>query len=40
MGIRVGREKGTAAQYHIPSQLDMDALLMELLAGRTRPRRS
>ncbi len=39
LGIRVGPSKGTAAAYHIPSQLDMDALLTELLIGRTRPPR-
>lgn len=39
VGIRVGRSKGTAAGYHIASQLDMDALLTELLIGRTRPPR-
>ncbi len=40
IGIRVGRSKGTAATYHITSQLEMDALLTELLIGRTRPPRS
>lgn len=39
VGIRVGPSKGTAADYHIASQLDMDALLTELLIGRTRPPR-
>ena len=39
IGIRVGPSKGTAAAYHIASQLDMDALLTELLIGRTRPPR-
>ena len=40
IGIRVGPSKGTAAAYHITSQLEMDALLTELLIGCTRPPRS
>ena len=40
LGVRVGRWKGTRATYHIHTQLDIDALLTELLIGRTRPRRS
>lgn len=40
LGIRVGRWSGSAATFHIPSQLDIDALLTELLIGRTRPRRN
>jgi trehalose 6-phosphate phosphatase len=39
-GVRVGEWKQTAARYHIASQLDIDALLTELLIGRTRPTRS
>jgi trehalose 6-phosphate phosphatase len=39
-GIRVGEWKDSAARYHIGSQLDIDALLTELLVGRTRPTRS
>ncbi|HYW51319.1 MAG TPA: trehalose-phosphatase [Gemmatimonadaceae bacterium] len=37
LGIRVGRWKDSAATFHIPTQLDIDALLTELLIGRTRP---
>ena len=40
LGVRVGRSKDTSATYHIATQLDVDALLTELLIGRTRPRRS
>ncbi|MES3034327.1 MAG: trehalose-phosphatase [Gemmatimonadota bacterium] len=37
LGVRVGRWSGTAATYHIDTQVDIDALLTELLIGRTRP---
>lgn len=37
LGVRVGRARGTAATFHIATQLDIDALLTELLIGRTRP---
>ena len=37
MGVRVGRVRHTAAAFHIATQLDIDALLTELLIGRTRP---
>lgn len=37
MGVRVGRTRDTAATFHIATQLDIDALLTELLIGRTRP---
>ncbi len=37
IGVRVGRWSGTAATFHIESQVDIDALLTELLIGRTRP---
>ena len=40
LGIRVGRWKDTAATFHIPTQNDIEALLAELLVGRTRPVRS
>ena len=40
LSVRVGRWKDTKATYHIATQLDVDALLTELLIGRTRPRRS
>lgn len=40
LGVRVGRWKDTGATFHIPTQLDIDALLMELLVGSTRPMRS
>ena len=40
LGVRVGRSKDTKATYHIATQLDIDALLTELLIGRTRPRHS
>ncbi|MBC7843450.1 MAG: hypothetical protein H7099_14105, partial [Gemmatimonadaceae bacterium] len=40
LGVRVGRWSGTAATYHVPTQLDIDAVLTELLIGRTRPARS
>jgi trehalose 6-phosphate phosphatase len=39
-GVRVGRSSHTAAQYHVATQADVDALLAELLIGRTRPLRS
>ena len=39
LGVRVGRRSDTRASYHIASQVDIDALLTELLIGRTRPRR-
>lgn len=39
-GVRVGRWSGTAATYHMPTQLDIEAVLTELLIGRTRPARS
>jgi trehalose 6-phosphate phosphatase len=38
LGVRVGAWKGTAATFHIPTQADIDALLTELLIGRTRPK--
>ena len=37
LGVRVGRSRGTAATHHIDTQADIDALLTELLIGRTRP---
>lgn len=37
MGIRIGRARGTAASHHVPLQTDIDEVLAELLAGRTRP---
>jgi trehalose 6-phosphate phosphatase len=37
LGIRVGRWPGTAASFHIDTQGDIEALLTELLVGRTRP---
>ena len=37
LAVRVGRWSGTAASHHIQSQVDIDALLTELLIGRTRP---
>lgn len=40
MGVRVGRWAATAATFHIPVQHDIDALLTEMLVGRTRPARS
>jgi len=38
LGIRVGRWSGTAASFHIDTQGDIEALLTEMLVGRTRPR--
>jgi trehalose 6-phosphate phosphatase len=38
LGIRVGSWRGSAASFFLPTQLDIDALLAELLVGRTRPR--
>ena len=40
MSVRVGRWKETRATYHIAKQDDIDALLTELLIGRTRPTRT
>jgi trehalose 6-phosphate phosphatase len=40
LGVRVGRWHESAAAYHIPSQLDIDALLTELLVATTRPSRA
>jgi trehalose 6-phosphate phosphatase len=40
LGVRVGPSKHTAASFHVPTQLDIDALLTELLIGRTRPQHS
>lgn len=37
IGVRVGRGSKTAATHHIESQLDIEALLTELLIGVTRP---
>jgi trehalose 6-phosphate phosphatase len=37
-GVRVHAWRGSAAPYYIPSQLDIDTLLAELLAGRTGPK--
>lgn len=37
LGVRVGRWRGSAATHHISTQLDIDALLTELLIGCTRP---
>jgi trehalose 6-phosphate phosphatase len=37
-GVRVQPWRGSAAPYYIPSQLEIDALLAELLAGRTGPK--
>ena len=37
LGLRVGRGSQTAATHHIESQLDIEALLTELLIGVTRP---
>lgn len=37
--VRVGRSRHTAAQYLLPSQLQMNALLERLLSARTRSRR-
>lgn len=39
LGVRVGRWRESAAGYHIPSQLDIEALLTELLVAATRPSR-
>ncbi len=39
LGVRVGRSSASAATTYIPSQLDIDALLMELLIGSTRSQR-
>lgn len=36
LGLRVGRWNGSAATYHIGTQLDIDAVLAELLVGATR----
>lgn len=38
LSVRVGRWKDSLAAYHIATQLDIDALLTELLIGCTRPR--
>jgi trehalose 6-phosphate phosphatase len=38
-GVRVGKWRETAAEYFVPAQIDVDALLTELLVGRTRPQR-
>jgi trehalose 6-phosphate phosphatase len=40
LGVRVGRSSDTHATFHLATQLDIDAMLTELLIGRTRPRRS
>jgi len=40
VGIRVGRWTGSAAPWHVETQLDIDALLTELLIGCTRPTRT
>ncbi len=37
LGIRIGRWKESAATWHVATQLDIDALLTELLIGCTRP---
>ncbi len=39
LGVRVGRWSASAASSYIGSQLDIDALLLELLIGSTRSRR-
>lgn len=39
IGLRVGRWNESAATYHIATQLDIEAVLTELLIGVTRPRR-
>jgi trehalose 6-phosphate phosphatase len=39
LGVRVGRWSASAASSYIPSQRDIDALLLELLIGSTRSRR-
>ncbi len=38
LGVRVGRWNGSAAPFYIESQMEIDALLTELLIGCTRPR--
>jgi trehalose 6-phosphate phosphatase len=37
LAVRVGRSSRTAAIYHVETQADVDAMLAELLIGRTRP---
>ena len=39
LSVRVGKWKDSSAAYHIATQLDIDALLTELLIGCTRQRR-
>ncbi|MCC7052108.1 MAG: trehalose-phosphatase [Gemmatimonadaceae bacterium] len=40
MGVRVGRLKSSAAAFHVDTQLDVDALLTEMLVGCSRQARS
>ena len=40
LGVRVGRSSDTRATFHLATQLEIDAMLTELLIGRTRPRRA
>jgi len=40
LGVRVGRSSASAASTCIATQLDIDALLTELLIGSTRPKRA
>jgi len=40
LGVRVGASKASAATFHIPTQMEMDAMLTELLVGRTRQART
>jgi trehalose 6-phosphate phosphatase len=37
MGVRVGRSSASAAPFYIASQMEIDALLAEMIVGRTRP---
>jgi trehalose 6-phosphate phosphatase len=39
IGLRVGRWHESAADFHVATQLDIEAVLTELLIGATRPRR-
>lgn len=40
IGVRVGKWRESAANFHIATQLDIEALLTELVIGVTRPRRA
>ena len=40
MSIRIGRSAASAAQFHVETQLDIDAVLTEMLVGCTRQART